>query len=154
MPDSSKKNRNIAGVTPVFIYTENGILGSEEFVDEMIHRIGEFDARAAALRRKAARESADVNFRALLDAVEAVCGIPREDICGRSKSAKKVFAKEILIIVGRQLGASVTDLSHTTGLTSASISRRHDIACHNQKNNPDFSSIVESVRQKYAALSC
>jgi len=35
-----------------FYETENGVLGSEEFVDEMIHRIGEFDTRAAAARRK------------------------------------------------------------------------------------------------------
>ncbi len=92
-----------------------------------------------------------MNFEALLDAVEAVCDIPEDEFCGTAKGAKKVFAKEALIVVARGLGASVTQISHVTGLTSASISRRHDIARQKLGQHPEMTSAIYLIREKYVA---
>ena len=47
----------------------------------------------------------------LVAAVEKVCRIPREDFCGPGKSGPAIMAKEMLILVGLQLGASMKVLS-------------------------------------------
>ena len=92
-----------------------------------------------------------MNFEALLDAVEAVCDIPEDEFCGTAKGAKKVFAKVALIVVGHGLGASVTKISHVTGLTYATISRRHDLARQKLGQLPEMTSAIESSREKSAA---
>ena len=55
--------------------------------------------------------------------MENVCGIQREEYCGRAKGALVVAAREALVLGGRRLGASATDLSRLTGLDIACISR-------------------------------
>jgi len=47
----------------------------------------------------------------LLAAVARVCNTPREDFYGTSKSAPAIMAKEMLIPIGLQMGASMKLLS-------------------------------------------
>ncbi|CAN5267355.1 hypothetical protein BH20ACI2_BH20ACI2_04990 [soil metagenome] len=76
----------------------------------MIHRIGEHDVRAASLLRKLSGQTREIRPEALLAAVENVCEISRDDFCGSSKGARQIFAKEVLILSGRRLEASITVL--------------------------------------------
>ena len=94
------------GHQPEFYAPGSGVLGSEEFVDSMIHRVGEFDVHAAAARRKQKNKPAEFDAERLLCAVESVFGIGRDDICGRGKGRQLVAAKDALILVGRRLGAA------------------------------------------------
>jgi REP element-mobilizing transposase RayT len=132
--------------------TKGGVLGSEEFVDSMIHRMGEFDVRAASIRRNAAIKP-ELRAELLISIVENVCAVPRDLFCGPSKGARYVFAKEALILTGRDLGASVTALSHIAGLTAASVSRRHDIARRRMENDRTLKTSCDKIREQYERKS-
>ncbi|MFZ1699433.1 MAG: transposase [Pyrinomonadaceae bacterium] len=136
-----------------FYEATNGVLGTDEFVDEMIHRIGEFDTRKAAMRRNALEEQADIQADLLIRTVETVCGVKREDFCGAAKAAGVVFAKEALILSGKQLGASVTALAEMMSLSSATISRRHDVARQRISEDPDLGIARDQIIQQYKQRS-
>ena len=143
-------NANIAGLTPFVFADSGGILGTEEFVDAMIHRIGEFDTRSASLRRKADCEIEIVDLESLVRSVEVVCQIARQEFCGSSKSARQVFAKEVFIVSGRQLGSRIADLSRILGLSSPSTSRRCDSALRRMPDDLSLSRAVELVTEEYS----
>ena len=132
-----------------FYETESGVLGSEEFVDEMIHRIGEFDTRAAAARRKSKATPRKLKAAILIRAVEKVCGISRKDFCGPSKEAKAVFAKEALILSGRDLGFTATALSRIACLSLASVSRRSDSARQRSADSPELAKAYNRIIRQY-----
>ena len=99
------------------------VLGSEEFVDSMIHRFGDGAERK---RQKKAERAFDPET--LVAAVEAVFGLPRKRFCGSAKNSQAVFAKEVLILTGIEAGASITDISKIIDLDTSNISRRCDAA--------------------------
>jgi putative transposase len=104
------------------------ILGSEEFVDGTIHRLGEIKPAGKFKRQLGAVHSARFDAEALYTAVEKVCGLAREEFCGRGKEARLVRAKEVLILVGTRTGASNRILCELVGLSSSTVSRRYDSA--------------------------
>ena len=106
---------------------EGCILGSEEFVDETIHRMGEIERSPG--RRNEHKSDRDVDADKLFAAVEEVCEVPREVFCSSSKAAKALLAREALIACGRQAGASSTMLAMKTGPSSSTVSNRHDVPC-------------------------
>ena len=106
-----------------FYCAEDGcILGNDQFVDGAIHRLCEL--KPAGKRHQAVSLDAE----ALITAVERVYGLAREEFCGRKKDAKLVRAKEALILVGTRTGASNRVLGDLIGLSSSTVSRRHDSA--------------------------
>jgi hypothetical protein len=132
-----------------FYCADNGILGTDEFVDELIHRIGDFDAKAAALRRKTNRPAKRIDAECLAKAVEKVCGIAREDFGGPGKRASQMFAKEVFVLAGRQLGAKVTTLSEVIGLSVASTSRRLDSARRKAAEDKDLATSRDRAIAEY-----
>lgn len=57
------------------------------------------------------------------------------------------MAKEVLI--GRDAGANVTELSNITGLDSSTVSRRCDAANLNAKTDPKLAYAKERVEKEY-----
>ena len=103
---------------------EGDILGSDEFVDEAIHRLGVVEKPP---RRKAKDEPA-LDAESLVSAVEEVFGMSRKDLFGSGKNTRVIMAKEVLIITGREAGARIAELANITGLDSSNVSRRYDAA--------------------------
>lgn len=60
-----------------------------------------------------------------------------------------VAAREALVLTGRRMGASATDLARLTGLDVACISRRHDAAVRRSKDDQSFSEITTKVIEEY-----
>lgn len=112
-----------------------GILGSDEFVDATIHRLGEHVPKGTPKRQ------AELDTEALLAAVEEIFDVRRNELCSTVKSARIVEAKEALIVCGRRLGASIADLARLTNLNSSTVSRRYTSAM--QKPNNDKTSSRE-----------
>jgi len=70
-----------------FYRAEGGrILGSEEFVDSAIHRIGETGALVARVKKRAGNE---LDLRKLVEVVEVASGVRRSEFCGPGKSTRK-----------------------------------------------------------------
>jgi putative transposase len=121
------------------------ILGTDEFVDATIHRIGETTPRSGG------RLKLDEEFKAqaLIGAVEKICRVPRADFCSSAKGSAAVRAREGFLLVGCELGASLKTLSEVTGLNSSTVSRRHDAAKHKMLQNDETSKLVASIKKEY-----
>jgi REP element-mobilizing transposase RayT len=130
---------------------EGRIMGSEEFIDETIHRIGETDRSNPNLKKKAS-PVCEIEPYDLVAAVEKVCRIRREDFCGPGKSAPAIMAKEMLILVGLQLGASMKVLSEIIGISSSALSRRHDSARVKVRDNVNTKNLASEIIQEYRSM--
>jgi len=124
------------------------ILGSEEFIDATIHRIGE-TGRANRSTKKKGLLVAEVEPGRLVTAVEKVCRVAREDFCGPGKSASAIMAKEMLALIGLQMGASMKVLSEVIGISPSALSRRHDAARQKLRDNVDASKLASQIIQQY-----
>src|SRR5690606_20528522 len=87
---------------------ENDILGSDEFVDAAIHRFGEVERQG---ERVVKRQVQPLDVEKLIAAVEASFGMSREKFCASSKNSQTIMAKEILILIGKDAGASTAELA-------------------------------------------
>ena len=129
-----------------YLADEGRILGSDEFIDATIHRIGESKTER--------RDSHQIKFRKpeiarLVAAVEKRCGVSRKEFLGKCKNARVVLAREMLIVTGYQLGASSKLLSETSGLSSGSVSRRHDAARIKLRNNVETRELAALIKDEY-----
>lgn len=131
-----------------YVVSDQRILGTEEFVDTTIHRIGEAKPSAQGSSSDAIITS-EFQAERLLDAVERICGVSRVEFCGSSKSPAAVRAKEMLIVAGLRLGVSKRVLSETIGLSSASISRRSDAARLKVLEDDAARDIAASIIKQY-----
>jgi REP element-mobilizing transposase RayT len=73
-----------------YLPDEGRILGTEEFVDETIHRLGE------SKRSGPVKLIKEFKAERLIEAVERVCRVPREDFCGSRKTLQAIVAREPL----------------------------------------------------------
>lgn len=128
---------------------EGGILGSEEFVDATIHRIGETRGTGKRNNRMLTEAPPDFDASALLMAVEQSCGIAKGRFCGPGKSSELINAKEALILVGRKAGASLKSLSDLTGISSSAVSRRHDAARRRMTEDGEMIKLTKKIARLY-----
>ncbi len=129
-----------------YLADEGCILGSEEFVDATVHRIGETEKRASRRQQKQPRE---FDADALIAAVEKASRIPKVEFCGQGKSTRVLLAKEALIVSGCRAGASLRILTTLTGLSSSSVSKRHDAAIRKLRENGSLQELVDEVTGIY-----
>jgi len=75
--------------------------------------------------------------------------MPREDFCGTGKSAPAILAKEMLILIGLQIGASTRVLSELIGISPSALSRRHDAARLKVRDSANISKLASEIIQHY-----
>ena len=121
--------------------TSSSVLGCEEFVDSMIHRMGEFQPKGTPRPSK----KKPVDPGKLLSAVEKLCDVSKGDIYGKAKNRRLVEAREVLILAGRRAGLSTTTLAGLTGISVASVSRRHDAALNRLKHDADLEQQIGKI---------
>jgi putative transposase len=127
---------------------EGRILGTEEFIDATIHRIGESD-RLNQGNKKPPSPVCKVQPERLVAAVEKACRIRREDFCDGGKSASAILAKEMLILIGVQMGMSGKVLAETIGISPSALSRRHDAARLKVRDNVNASKLASEIVKQY-----
>ena len=88
-------------------------------------------------------------MESLLDAVERNCAIPRADFCSSVKNERAIRAKEMLILVGLEVGAGAKLLSEITGVSRSAISRRRDAVRLKMRQDPVISKLAERIRKSY-----
>jgi hypothetical protein len=137
------------GHRPEFYAPGEGIiLGSEEFVDATIHRLGEVESKTT---RKSKRRERSFDSEALLIAVETVFDLSRTHFCGSGKNSRSIMAKEVLILTGRDAGATITELSEIAELDTSTVSRRYDDASQSLKTDTKLAYATELVKKQYQA---
>jgi REP element-mobilizing transposase RayT len=130
-----------------YLADEGRILGSDEFVDAMIHRIGEAQRRVKG--KGIVKRLPGFDALALSEAVERNCGLPKEKICSAGKSAQVMWAKEAMILVGRRLGATVKELSELVNISISGVSRRHDTARRKVQEDEGFRLVTDEIEKEY-----
>ncbi|MEK6337144.1 MAG: transposase [Acidobacteriota bacterium] len=134
-----------------YLADEGRILGSEEFVEATIHRIGEV-RRIEGSQPKMKLPKESFSAEDLLAAVEEICEVKREEFCGPGKHVSTSIAKELFVLAGCQMGASLKQLSDISGMSSAAISRRKDAGRARMREDKRVaglvSRIVEECRQR------
>ena len=128
---------------------EGRILGTDEFVDATIHRIGEIRRAAKSGKARLTTYAGEFDTAALLLAVEKSCGISKDNFCGPGKSSELIQAKEALILVGRKAGVSVKALADLTGISSSAVSRRHDAALIKLRGNRGMIKVMKGLESYY-----
>jgi putative transposase len=126
---------------------EGRILGTEEFIDATIHRIGE--PKREIRGSKNATTASEFRPDRLIAEVEKICRVSREEFCGGSKSAAAVTAKEMLILIGLQVGASRRMLSEIAGISSSALSRRCDAVRLKVQENVETSDLAAYIIKQY-----
>jgi len=127
---------------------EEQILGTDEFVDATIHRIGKSRREPGGSKKNSLAKCKFQPHRLLL-AVEQVCRVSRNEFCGRGKSPTVVRAKEMLILVGLQLGASRTTLCEISGISISALSRRADAVRLKLDNDLDTRRLAAEIAREY-----
>ena len=125
-------------------YADVKIVGSKEFVDETIHRMGEAD-KWAGKHRDVLPFDADL----LLNVIEQVFEMERENFFGSGKNKRIITAKEVFILIGKESGATITEMSGIVGLHQSNAGRRSDAARQKCKTDPEFESTWKKVQEKY-----
>ena len=127
--------------------TEGGILGSEEFIEEMNRRIGEIPVGA----RPSVTNRATPNLKGLLRAVAAATGLSREEICSARKTRRIVRAKEAMIVVGYETGADITTLANFIGIDDSVVSKRLSSCKTKMEHSTELLKLVKRVRKALSA---
>ena len=129
-----------------YLSEEGQILGTDEFVDATIHRLGQTNRIGREGQMKAHKE---FNADALIEVVEEVCKIPRTEFFGSSKRANVVTAKEMFVFIGTQAGANLRLLAETSGMSSSTASRRNGAARLKVREEVKMSKLAKKILKLY-----
>jgi putative transposase len=126
------------------LYNADGgrILGSEEFVADTKNRVGEIPRGA----RSQVRPTSQLDPKALIEAAERVTGFEAQELCSANKARALVRAKEAMIVVGRELGASNADLARLLGLDASVVSRRYESGRTKMSESQEERRLVSRLR--------
>jgi len=104
-----------------YLAAEGRMLGTEEFRDDVKHRIGDYLGR-----RERGAENADLE--AILKAAEKATGLCRKEFCTKSKSGRLVLIKEAMIVIGDENGIRTRELADVLGVDASAVSKRREAA--------------------------
>ncbi len=119
---------------------EGRLLGSEEFLEEIRHRIG--DQRSG--RRAPERASIDD----LLIAAETSSGLSRLEICSKSKNRRTVAVKEAVIVLGREAGITNRVLAEALGIGASAVTKRVDAARSRGAESSDLVKLRRALKAR------
>ncbi|HMO81072.1 MAG TPA: transposase [Pyrinomonadaceae bacterium] len=127
-------------------YANGEILGTDEFVDDAIHRMGEVENWASKHKDVTAFDA-----ELLLSSIEDVFEMRRENFFGAGKNSRIITAKEVCILIGKESGATITELAKIVGLDQSNASRRCDAARRKLSSDIHFASVKKIVEENYRA---
>ena len=127
---------------------EGRVLGDDEFVDRVIHRIGEVNDRRENRKGKMV-----VDAESLMTAAAAVTGKSRKDIPGDGKKREHVLMKEAIILIGKEGGLTNARLARVLGVDSSVISRRYDAAKADAGTSPEMKALIKRIKSLLIATS-
>ncbi len=81
----------------------------------------------------------------------AVFGMSRMHFCGPGKNSRSIMAKEVLILTGRDAGATITEIAEIAELDTSTVSRRYDDASQSLLTDSKLAYATELVKKQYQA---
>ena len=124
---------------------EGRVLGSEEFLKEIRHRVGDHPAVRPARERTSIED--------LLNAAVTSSGLSRQEICSRSKNRRTVAVKEAVIVLGRENGITNRALAQALGLDASAVTRRVEAARALGAESSDLARLRKALRSRVRSKS-
>jgi len=70
-------------------------------------------------------------------------------LCQSERYLSELVRYKMLILIGRQMGASMKVLSEIIGISPSALSRRHDAARRKLRDNANTSKLASEIIEKY-----
>jgi len=115
------------------------LLGSDEFLKEIKHRVG--DHRAPKTTERTSIED-------LLNEAARSSGLSRQELCSKSKNRVTVAVRDAVIILGRERGISNRELAEALGIDGSSVTKRVDVARVRGVESVELKRLRKAVRKK------
>ena len=132
--------------------SEGRLLGSEEFVEEAKHRVGEIPRGGRPQPSGGGRiVGRALDPQELMRRVEKLTGISGAEMMGKGRRAVEV--KEAMIIVGVRGGASQPELARALRLDESAISRRLTKARVKAREEGGFAKLVKRIEKDLQDVS-
>ena len=119
--------------------SEGQLLGSDEFLKEIKHRVG--DHRAPKTTERTSIED-------LLNEAARSSGLSRQELCSKSKNRVTVAVRDAVIILGRERGISNRELAEALGIDGSSVTKRVDVARVRGVESVELKRLRKAVRKK------
>lgn len=123
---------------------EGRLLGSDEFMKEIRHRVGEHRAKRQAFEQ--------ISIDDLLSAAERSSGLTRQELCSKSKNRRTVAVKEAVIMLGREQGIRNRELAEALGIDASAVTRRVDAARARGTESSDLIRLRKALRSKIRSI--
>jgi hypothetical protein len=124
---------------------EGRVLGSDEFVKEISHRVGEHRGQRQIFDGPSVED--------LLRAAEQSSQLSRREMCSKSKNRRTVAVREAVIVVGRELGIRNCELAEALGIDASAVTRRVEASRARGAESPDLKKLRKALRSKTLRLS-
>jgi hypothetical protein len=122
-----------------YLASEGRMLGSEEFQEEVRHRIGDHvDGRE--------KRRGEPDLEAMLKAAEIATGIARREFCTNSKSRELVMIKEAIIVIGQERGIRTRELAEALGMDGSAISKRREAVRARGEVSEQMKKLLKTMR--------
>ena len=100
--------------------SEGQLLGSDEFLKEIKHRVGDHRAAPKTIER--------TNIEDLLNAAARSSRLTRQELCSKSKNRITVAVRDAVIVLGRERGISNRELAEALRVDGSSVTKRVEVA--------------------------
>jgi putative transposase len=122
-----------------YLASEGRMLGSDEFLDEVKHRIGDYMGKQERRVRKP-------DLEAILKAAEKASGLRRKEFCTNGKSRPLVMIKEAIIVIGQENGIRTRELADVLGVDPSAVSKRRDAARVRAEGSGEMTKLLKAIR--------
>jgi len=119
---------------------EGRLLGSDEFLEEIKHRVGEQRGGGKAIERTSVED--------LLRAAERSSGLSRQALCSGSKNRRNVAVRDAVIVAGRQRGISNRELGEALGIDGSAVTKRVEAARLRGEGTDEMKRLAKALRRK------
>ena len=117
--------------------TEGRVLGSEEFVENIRHRVGEHTAK---------RAPEPISLDELLAAAVRTSGFEKKELCSNSKKRRIVAVKEAVMIIAMERGIRARELASALNIDPSTVTRRIDAARSRLVTNEEMAKLRRAVK--------
>jgi len=122
-----------------YLAAEGRILGTDEFLQEVKHRIGDYILSRDKRVRKADMEG-------IVKAAEKATGLERKQFCSNSKNRQLVLVKEAIIVIGLESGIRTREIAEVLGLDPSAVSKRREAARMRTEGSDEMTKLLKAIR--------
>ena len=119
---------------------EGRLLGSDEFLEEIKHRVGEHRTGVKAVEVRSVED--------LLRAAERTSGLSRQAMCSGGKNRSTVAVRDAVIVAGRERGISNRELGEALGIDGSAVTKRVEAARLRGERTEEMKRLERALQRK------